>query len=371
MQLVNTNFFKSVRLRYRVAGFFVLLILLASSFASFLIFSPAHAATGINEKFNFQGRLLDSTGGVVPDGSYNMRFKLYQDGDGVLGGGDETLKWTETRQNSASQGVTVKNGYFSVYLGSVTAFGSSVDWNQDTLWLSIDIGGTSTGGSPTYDGEMSPFKSLGASPFALNTKYLGGLSSTNFLQIAQGVQVDASTSSSLFLNKTGASGNILELQKDGVDVLSVGNTGALVFQNTVDSNTGFTVYDADGGTPVFNIDTTNERVGIGTANPTNTLSVNGTTDIQGKASIGSGATVNGGLTGLDSLFGSTSHVSTLGVYETNTTSGSTLVTYDGLLVNNILNPSSTATYGQANGLNGFLTVAPGNAQDLTSSGGIN
>ena len=61
--------------------------------------TPAHAATGINKTLGFQGRLLTNTGAVVADGNYNLRFKIYQDGDGVLGGGDETLKWTETRQN--------------------------------------------------------------------------------------------------------------------------------------------------------------------------------------------------------------------------------------------------------------------------------
>ena len=40
-----------------------------------------------------------------------------------------------------------------------------------------------------------------------------------------------------------------------------------VFQPTADSATFFQILDADGGTPVFNVDTTNERIGIGTASP--------------------------------------------------------------------------------------------------------
>ena len=43
-----------------------------------------NATAGINEQLNFQGRLLDSTGGVVADGNYNIEFKLYHDGDGVV-----------------------------------------------------------------------------------------------------------------------------------------------------------------------------------------------------------------------------------------------------------------------------------------------
>jgi FG-GAP repeat len=50
----------------------------------------------------------------------------------------------------------------------------------------------------------------------------------------------------------------------------------LTFQNSVDSTTGFQFLDADGGDPIFNIDTTNERIGIGTASPSYSLDVDGT-----------------------------------------------------------------------------------------------
>lgn len=183
------------------------------------------AVAGINQQLNYQARLLTSTGAVVPDGTYNIDFKIYQDGDGCVSGGSSpcsgTLKWTETR--TGADKVTVKNGYFSVQLGSVTAFGSSVDWNQDTLWLSINIGGT---GTPTWDGEMTPFRRLSSSPYAMNAGKLGGLNADQFLQIApSAVQVDSGTLDSLYLNKTGASGNILRLQKSGTDIFLVDNTG--------------------------------------------------------------------------------------------------------------------------------------------------
>ncbi|QQR52014.1 hypothetical protein IPG36_05455 [bacterium] len=144
--------------------------------------SVTQAAAGINSQLNFQGRLLTASGAVVSDGDYNMRFKIYCDGNGDTTGTDpgsctahatnEHLLWTETWQNSASQGVTVKNGYFSIRLGSITSL-SAVDWNQDTLWLSMDVGGTGTGGSPTYDGQMTPFKRLGANTYAFNSGSVG------------------------------------------------------------------------------------------------------------------------------------------------------------------------------------------------------
>lgn len=53
-------------------------------------------------------------------------------------------------------------------------------------------------------------------------------------------------------------------------------SGSVFIRTLVDSITAFQVLDSDGGTPVFNIDTTNERVGIGTNAPDSTLEVVGT-----------------------------------------------------------------------------------------------
>lgn len=54
---------------------------------------------------NFQGRLTDSTGAIMPDGLYNMQFRLYT----VASGG--TATWSETRQTTSR--VQVTNGLFS------------------------------------------------------------------------------------------------------------------------------------------------------------------------------------------------------------------------------------------------------------------
>ncbi len=238
----------------RISLMLVFLIIASSVSIGYLFFKKGdpkiHNSIGVNEQINYQGRLLTNTGAVVPDGTYNVEFKIYQDGDGVLGGGDETIKWTETR--TGGNKVLVKNGYFSVYLGAVTAFGSNVDWNQDTLWLSINIGGT---GSPSWDGEMTPFTRFSSTPYALNSKALGGLTADNFVKLAQGVQADASTTnSSIFINKTGATSNILQFQKNAVDVFTVGNTGATLFRNSADSTTAFQVQKSNSD-QVFNIDT--------------------------------------------------------------------------------------------------------------------
>ncbi|MGH7239147.1 MAG: hypothetical protein ACREHG_03665, partial [Candidatus Saccharimonadales bacterium] len=85
-----------------------------------LVFTkPVHAAAGINQQVNFQGRLLNAQGAVVPDGYYNIEFKIYQDGDGLSAGDTTgspagTLLWSEDYvDNNAYAGVQVQNGYLS------------------------------------------------------------------------------------------------------------------------------------------------------------------------------------------------------------------------------------------------------------------
>lgn len=217
-------------------------ILLLGLLVTALIFTTnsAHAVAGVNQQLNFQGRLLNSQGATVPDGYYNIQFKIYQDGDGLTAGNTTgspagSLKWTEDYLNANSQGVAVINGFMSVQLGSITPFGSSIDWNQDTLWLSMNIGGTGASCTPfsacSPDGEMVPMKRLSANAYALNSSLLGGLSSANFVQFAQGgVQTDSTSNTSIALNKTG-SGNIIELQSSGNAAFTINNSGDIAFGN--------------------------------------------------------------------------------------------------------------------------------------------
>ncbi|HMS23386.1 MAG TPA: hypothetical protein PKB09_01085 [Candidatus Saccharibacteria bacterium] len=273
-------------LLFSISTAFVLLFLV--SFGN----SKISAATGINEQINYQGRLLTNTGATVPDGSYNMEFKITQDGDGCnptsgtppCGG---SVEWTETR--TGGNKVTVKNGYFSVYLGSVTAFGTSVDWNQDSLWLSVNIGGI---GAPSWDGELEPFSRLSSTPYAMNSKSLGGLLASNFLQLSQGSQTDSSILSSLYINKTGASGNILQLQKNGSDVFVVDNGGGLTFGAGlgIDASSGtLTLGNSTASAVSICNSATCDTVSIGTNGDTDAITIgdqNDTTRVIGTFDVG-------------------------------------------------------------------------------------
>lgn len=228
---------KGVKAICRRFGVYILTAAVVSG-AFVFISSPATAAPGINQQMNFQGRLFNAQGATVPDGYYNIEFKIYQDGDGQTAGNPSgSLKWTESHLNANGNGVLVKNGFLSVQLGSVTAF-TNVDWNQDTLWLSMNIAGTNTTCTPfsacSPDGEMVPMKRLSATPYALNAGRLGGLSAAQFLQIAQGVQTDAASGvASVAINKTGT-GNLMTLQSNGVDALVFDNSGNITFGSNAD-----------------------------------------------------------------------------------------------------------------------------------------
>lgn len=208
-----------------------------------LIFADSSvSALNTTKTVSFQGRLQTPSGAVVPDGYYNMQFKIYEGGAGTtVGNPGGSNVWTETYvNNNANGGVLVKNGYFSVALGSRNQFGSNVDWNHETLWLSMNVAGsaaacTSFGTAPCGDdGEMLPMKRMTAVPYAINSGAVGGKTADNFVQLGQGVQTDASNNtSSIFINKTGG-GNLLQLQAASLDAFTITGSGNLTFGSNAD-----------------------------------------------------------------------------------------------------------------------------------------
>jgi len=234
--------------------------------------TPVSAVVGTNEQINFQGRLFNAQGAVVPDGFYNIQFKIYQDGDGqsvgnTTGSPAGSLKWTESFLNVNGKGVQVKNGYMSVELGSVNPFGTQVDWNQSTLWLSMNIGNTNASCASFAvcgpDGEMVPMKRLSSAVYAMNSanaNKLGGLTSAGFIQ---NQNVAAQTTANFWIDGTGRA-NTLQ---------AATSVNAPAIRSVADSTTGIQVQNATGTTTIMNIDTTNARVGIGTTAPSSKLHV--------------------------------------------------------------------------------------------------
>jgi hypothetical protein len=102
-------------------------------------------------KFAYQGLLTTAGGAPVADGSYSIRFDLYNTltGPGAL--------WTETQPS-----VAVQRGSFSVMLGSTPL---NITFGQP-LYLEVTaLSGPGISGSTTF----SPRSELGASPYAMRS----------------------------------------------------------------------------------------------------------------------------------------------------------------------------------------------------------
>jgi hypothetical protein len=97
-------------------------------------------------------------------------------------------------------------------------------------------------------------------------------------------------------NTSGATtGNLIDLQSGAFPSsrFSIDVTGKTTLQNSVDSTTAFQIQNAAGTSNLLVADTTNTRIGIGTAVPTATLTVNGTGLIQASTAANPQLTVSG------------------------------------------------------------------------------
>ena len=236
-----------------------------------LLTRDAHAATA--STINFQARLMASVGNIVPDGDYNIEFKLYDasSSSGSSQGscsGDAHCLWVETR--TSGNKVRVANGYLSVDLGSVTAFSNSIDWSQN-MYLTMNIGGT---GSASWDGEMNPRLHMTGVPYAFAAGTVGGLSAGQLVQLAPNtIQGDASTNSSININKTGASGNLLTLQQNGATAFSIGYSGITTIKTIGSDSTAAFQIQNHSGDAAFTVDSSNMRIGVGNTAPAVDLDV--------------------------------------------------------------------------------------------------
>jgi hypothetical protein len=287
--------------------------------------APVAHAVAVNSTVNFQARLQTAAGAIVPDDSYNIQFKLYD----VSTGG--TALWTETYLNSSSKGLSTVNGYLSTQLGSVTSFPSNIPWGHQ-LWITMNIGGT--GGSASWDGEMNPRLQLTAIPYAFEAGSLTQDNSDSSLTSTLAIQAPTGGNQNFVIQDQGAAGTYDLLTKNQGDAdyiklqtgspsaqtgnisitgsvssasvstnsidrsssgtltigstnstsINVGNTssntattinGTTTVKTTSgnDSATAFQVQKAAGGAPVFDVDTANGRVGVGTATPGRTLDI--------------------------------------------------------------------------------------------------
>src|SRR5579884_2105685 len=113
----------------------------------FLLPAKTSASTGINQEMSFEGKIVNSSGVNIADGTYNMEFKIYTAATSCnpTTGAGCTLCWTEDYLVSASQGVSLSSGTFEVNLDSVAQNNfSGINFNSYPLYLSMQIGSTTS-----------------------------------------------------------------------------------------------------------------------------------------------------------------------------------------------------------------------------------
>jgi hypothetical protein len=212
-----------------------------------------------------------------------MQFKIYQGGSGTAAGNpDGTLKWTETYiNNGGTSGIDVKNGFFSVSLGSANPFGTSVDWDQDTLFLSMNVAGTAAACTTfntapcAADGEMLSMKRITATPYAINAGAVGGKTVDQLIQNSTTIQAGSN------IALQSASNSDITAYIEGRNGQTASNV--VIKQGTSQTGKALDVQNS-GGSSVFNIDSTGTlnqtgnatisgNLGVGTTAPSHPLDV--------------------------------------------------------------------------------------------------
>jgi len=310
--------------------------LIFCTIAAGVYFDAKSASAATNGTINFQARLMSNTGAIAPDGDYNVEFKIYNtlsSGGTAQGVCTGACQWVETRISTDK--IHVANGYLTANLGSVTAFGSTIKWDQD-LWITMNIGGT---GTPTWDGEMSPRLKLTAVPYAFRAAKLASLagSFTGVLQFAGSFAQD----SVITLPDPGA-GTATVCYQNATSCGFAAGTAASYIQNTSTVQTGanFAIRsnatNAVGGVIQGASGQSVDLFDVQTWNGTTATTVLGVSNV-GLVTLGAGLTETG-----------TAQINVGG-------SGTTSINTGG----------NTGTIGIGNASAGALTIASGAASTLT------
>jgi hypothetical protein len=131
-----------------------------------LVSGVAHAE--IPQVISYQGKVTDAVGNPVADGSYTMRFRIY---DAVTG---ESMLW-----DSGAQSVSVTGGIFSILLGENPPPAITLDFTAD-YWLLVTFSGV----------EQSPRQRLASTSYAYmasglvaGTEVVGSITSSPYAAI--------------------------------------------------------------------------------------------------------------------------------------------------------------------------------------------
>ena len=119
--------------------------LLFSFLVLILVLSVTSSQAQIPRIINYQGMLMGSNGQPVPDGNYNITFRLYEDTNNLL--------WTEVHNQ-----VSIGGGLFQTILGTVTPLSIPFD---KPYFLGIQVGS---------DPELQPRMMLTSSAYSFRAE---------------------------------------------------------------------------------------------------------------------------------------------------------------------------------------------------------
>lgn len=194
--------------------------------ACFAFSAPAHATQTVPYKINFQGRVTNTSGTVLPNGTYNMKFRIYNASSGG------TLQWNEDRLVAATQGVVVTNGLFSVQLGDIANTLTPALFTTPDLYLEVELPtiATATSSSPSWtEGAMSRSK-FGSATYAFNSDTIDGIDGASLAQLSTAnsftnTNLITTSNANAFLVNSGSS-NIFKVDTTGTGQVVVGTTDA-------------------------------------------------------------------------------------------------------------------------------------------------
>lgn len=228
---------------------------LLSTFA-FLLFTwaPAHAAP--TKLLSYQGRVTDANGQPIADGAYTLRFKIYTTLADCNADSASNLAWgPETHDGGAGNPAQaqVTNGLFSAVLGTDvdTPLNSSFDADY---WLQLKVGA-----NPVF----TPCDRLTTTPYAIRAI------DANTAVNAQACNADATCETTGLT--VSANTTLGDTSGDSVTV----NAGTFNLANTTTTslNNVANAWNIDSNT--LSVDALNNRVGFGTAAPSQKLEVSG------------------------------------------------------------------------------------------------
>ncbi len=262
------------------------------TFGSLLSALPAEAAQSIPYKVNFQGRLTDNSGNIMPDGQYNIKFRIFDDPS--AGSNVWQEDWV---RGAADRRITVENGLFNIQFGTYTALSPSLFSGTFPLYLEVELptpatATCSTNGCAVFtEGPMTPRQALASSAYAFNSDTLDGLDATAFAQLTA---ANTFTGANLFAPTTGIVALTVKASTAG------GQNSLEVFDS---SNVRQAYFDANGN---FNVArtiqaTSNNTIDLGTSGATFRSGYFGTS-VQSPSFTGAGAvTLSSGGSGALSL----------------------------------------------------------------------